>query len=142
MRPAVEAERGQPLADRSSDWLGVAWHDASTSVWRCMAGYTELVALGVSEVGAIVVLVIVRPEPWSAFAYAAVRESNLVGFIDEFARACQKSNHLPVARSVRRRVVWLADEKQRPRSGSGLPASPGPFSFDEARLDFEHFGKR
>ena len=52
-----------------------------------MAGDAELVAVGVAEVGAVIVRVVLRPQAGRAFGGAAVRERRGVRGIDLYVRS-------------------------------------------------------
>jgi len=61
----MRAMRGMPWRVRSSEGLGVVpWRDRVGSAWRQVAGHTELVSIWISEVRAIVVLVVLGPQAW------------------------------------------------------------------------------
>jgi hypothetical protein len=104
--------------------------------------YTKLVALGVSEVPAVVMLVILGPEAWRSFRRATAGESELISLVHEFTRGGQESDHLSVAWNVRRAVVRHTDEEKRPRPRTGLPAGPWALTLDEPRLDVKYLSKR
>ena len=64
----MKAKPALPERVRSMEGLGVAvcWRFLGSG-WRCVAGDTKLVSIGISEVGAIVVLVIFGPQPRRTF---------------------------------------------------------------------------
>jgi hypothetical protein len=81
-----------------------------------MASNTELVSLRVSEIRAIVVLVILRPQARRSFGFAAVGESDGECMIYDGATLREERDHLTVAPLVRLPIEGPADEKERPRT--------------------------
>jgi formylmethanofuran dehydrogenase subunit D len=84
----------------------------------------ELVSLSVSEVGTVVVLVILGPQAGRAFRDAAMSKRDLVRTVDQRAILSQEGDHLAVSLTMRRPVVRLANEKQWARPTGALPSSP------------------
>ena len=89
-----------------------------------MTHNAELVSLSVSEVGAVVVLVVLRPQAGRTFREAALRKRDLVRLIDQRASSSQERDHLTIALAVRLFVVWRANEKEGPWSTGALPTGP------------------
>lgn len=85
--------------------------------WRQVTGDTELVSIWISKVGAIVVLVVFRPQARRTFRRAAIGERYGVCIVYNGATLCEESNHLAVTRRRRLLIVWLSDEEQWPRIG-------------------------
>lgn len=85
---------------------------------------TELVSLGIAEVGTVVVLVILGPQARWALRHTSMIERDSIRSIDKGAIASQERDHLAISRRMRRLVVWFANEKQGPRPTGALPAGP------------------
>ena len=118
--------------------LGVVLaRSGADSACRRMASNTELVSLGISEIRAIVVLVILRPQARRSLRCAPVGKSDGESLIDERSTLRQKRDHLPIARLVRLPIEGLADEEERPWTGVRLPARPRTTALTEASLDAE-----
>jgi len=100
-----------------------------------MAGNTELVSLRVSEVGAIVVFVVLGPQAWCSFRCASVRESDCEGVVHHGPALSEKRDHLAVAWILQLPVKGPADEEEWPRTGMRLPACPRTTTLAEAGLD-------
>lgn len=100
-----------------------------------MAGHTELVAVGIAEVCAVVVFVILGPHAWRTFRRATVRKCNRIDLVDDGPAFCKKRNHLAVSALMGLIVVGFANEEERPWTRRRLPARPGTLPFAEARLD-------
>ena len=66
-----------------------------------MTSYAELVAVGVSEVHAVVVLVVLGSQAGCTFRRAAVCECHGVGLVNEGSAPGKESNHLTVSGLVR-----------------------------------------
>ena len=79
--------------------------------WRQVTGDTELVAIWISKVGAIVMLVVFRPQARRTFRQAAVGERYGVCIVYNGATLCEESNHLAVTPRWRLLIVWLSDEE-------------------------------
>jgi hypothetical protein len=107
-----------------------------------MAGYAELVPIRIAEIRAIVLFVVLGPEPRRSFRSAAVGERHGVGSVHEAATLREEGDHLAIARLVRQFVVGSADEKQGSRSRSGLPTSPWALPFAETRRHSEQRHQR
>ncbi len=97
-----------------------------------MADDAELVALGISEVGAIVVLVVFRARTWCALGTTPTCQCCRVNRIDNASALRLKSHHLTVTGLMLRPIVWRADEKQWPRPRNCLPSSPRPRGINKA----------
>jgi hypothetical protein len=122
----------------SMEGLGVVvWQQAMGSTWRRVTGNAELVSIGVSEVGATVVLVVLRPQARYTLRCAAVGQRHSVDLVHQCATFRKESNHLTVATLMRLFVIWLADEEQRPWTGTRLPTGPRTLGLAEAWLDSE-----
>jgi hypothetical protein len=76
-----------------------------------VAGHTQLVAVRVAKVRAVVVGVVLRAQPRRAFAGATAGQGQGVNGIHLPARRRQKSHRLAIARLVRLLIVWAANEK-------------------------------
>jgi len=97
-----------------NEWLGVACSRAAGLLLGCMAGDTDLIALRISEVRAVVVGVVLRSQTRRSFVFAAECERRSVSRID-LAPVCGKErNHLAIAWLMRILVVWRADEEEWP----------------------------
>ena len=107
-----------------------------------MAHDAELVAIGIPEVRAVVVLVILRPHARRSFRDTTASNSHIERFIHNGARRCKESHHLPVTCDMGFAIIRSPDEQQRARAGRGLPACPRALSFAEARLNTENCGER
>jgi len=79
------------------------------SALRRVTYNTELVSLSISEVGAVVVWVVFRPDSWRTFGAAAAHERDAVSFIHDCATFGEKCHHLTVAYFVLLIVVRFAD---------------------------------
>ena len=102
-----------------------------------MASDTKLVSIGISEVSAIVVLVILEPQPRRTFGGCAICQSDSVSLFDDCSAFREEGDHLNIAAVVRQLVVWCADEEKWPGTRLGLPTSPRPLSLAEASFDTE-----
>ena len=89
-----------------------------------MARDTEFVAIGIAEVGAIVVGVVLRPQPWQALALATVRENGLMSRTHTLSAFRHECNHLPISWIVGLTIVWLADYEERARTTFAVPTGP------------------
>ena len=99
-----------------------------------MAEPTQLVAVRVAEIGAIVMGVVLGPQAGSPSddpRGPAPRRAPGA----RPARGCQKSHHLPVSRRMGLLVVGPADQEQRARVRSRLPARPRPAGIDKPGLN-------
>jgi len=103
---------------------------------------TDLVAFRVSEVGAIVVGVVLGPQARSTLRCASARQCHGISLIDRLAAPCEESDHLTVADHVRFIVIGLSNEEERAWFRMRLPSGPGPFCLAEAFLDAEHWHER
>ena len=123
--------------------LGVVLALGTTdSACRRMADNTELVSLRVSEVRAIVVLVILRPQARRSLRCAAVGKGDIESLIDDGSTLREERDHLTVARLVRLPIDGPADEKERPRARLRLPARPRTTVLTEAGFDAESSHQR
>jgi hypothetical protein len=104
--------------------------------------HAKLVAIRITEIGAIVVCVVLRPQARLAFTRSPVRETDLIGGTHDFSAGSRERNHLPVPRVVRPAVVRLADDKERARAILAVPTRPGPLWFTEAKLNAKAFHQR
>jgi len=98
----------------------------------------ELVALGVSQVGAIVVGMVFGPHSWWPLGSTTVGERDCVGLVDDGSAAGKKSDHLTVSGFVELRVVGFPDEEQRSRVGMRLPTSPWTLQLAKPLLHSEN----
>ena len=73
-----------------------------------MTHNTQLIALGVPEIRAIVIRVILRPKPGWPLRSSPVSNRYLVSLIHNAAMFSNKCNHLTIARLVRVLVMRLA----------------------------------
>ena len=80
----MKAKPALPERVRSMEGLGVAvrWRCIGSGP-RCMAGDTKLVSIGITEVGAIVVLVIFGPQPRHTFRSSAIYQSDSVSLFND-----------------------------------------------------------
>ena len=76
-----------------------------------MTSDAKLVAIGISEVGAIVVGVVLRPQAGLAITSAATLDSNCVNLIDLFARCSKERNHLAVAGMMLLPIMWVTNQE-------------------------------
>jgi hypothetical protein len=104
-----------------------------------VTGNTELVPIGISKVSAIVVLVILGPQPWRTFRFAAVGESNPESLIYDFSAFGEKRDHVAVTWLRRALVIWLTNQEEGPRARRGLPTCPWAASLTEARFNTKCF---
>jgi hypothetical protein len=102
--------------------------------WQ-VACHTNLVPIGVSEVRAVVVLVVLGPQTRLPLRCAAICESNTEYFVHRCTALCEKGNHIAVTRLRRELVIRLSNEEEGSRSRGGLPASPRAAPLTKARLD-------
>src|SRR5882762_3724931 len=86
-----------------------------------MTGNADLVAVGVAEVGAVVVWVVMRSQPRWTFARTSMPQSGLVALSDRRAVPGHEGNHLAVARIMRLTVVGLANDEKRARPPGAMP---------------------
>jgi hypothetical protein len=100
-----------------------------------MTSNAELVSIGVPEVGAIVVLVILRPQARRSFRCASVGERDCDGCIYKRPAFREECDHLTVAWLARLLIERPANEKERPRTGMRLPPCPRAAVVTEASLD-------
>ena len=112
------------------------------SAWRQVTGGTKLVSIWISEVSAIVMLVVLGPQTGRTFGRTTVGERYGVDMIYRSSAHCEECDHLAVATLMRLLVVGLANEEQWPRIGRRLPTSPRQLRIAEARFDAEcgHYG--
>ena len=99
-----------------------------------MTRNAELVSLSVSEVGTVVVLVIVGPQARRTFRYATMSKRDLVRTVDQRAILSQERDHLTISLPVRRSIVWLANEKQGTWSTGALPTGPRTAAIAESGI--------
>ena len=135
---ARRIEFGQVLAtagDAEQERLGAAC-SIGFPIGR-MTGDTELVAVWVSKVRAIVVGVVFGPQAGLTVRSAAICQRYLMDVTNGSAIGCQKGDHVAVARVRWLFVIRLADEEQRPWAARGLPASPGAAAITEPQLDLQ-----
>lgn len=102
---------------------------------RQVTGNTELIPIGISKVSAIVVLVILGPQPWRTFRFAAVGESNPECLIYGCSTFGEKRDHVAIPWLRRMLVIWLANEEEGSRAWFGLPTCPWAASLTEARFN-------
>ena len=102
-----------------------------------MASDTKLVSIGISEVGAIVVLVILGRQPRRTFGGSTTRQSDSVSLFNDCSAFGQERDHLTIAGLLRQFVVRGADEEEWAGAGTGLPTSPRPTPVTETSLDAE-----
>ena len=100
-----------------------------------MAGYADLVAVRISEVGAVVVGVVLRTQARRPFVFASVCERSTVCCINLALVRGKERHHLTVSRLVRVLVVGRADEEKWPRLRRRLPTCPRAASVKEPLLD-------
>ena len=134
----MKAKPALPERVRSMEGLGVAvcWRFIGSG-WRCVAGDTKLVSIGISEVGAIVVLVIFGPQPRRTFGGSTTCQSDSVSLFNDCSAFGQERDHLTIAGLLRQFVVRGADEEEWAGARTGLPASPRPLPVTETSLDAE-----
>jgi hypothetical protein len=99
-----------------------------------MASHTQLVSIRVFEIRAVVVGVVLRPQPRRPVAMAAVGDGRRVRGIHLRTGAGGKGRHLAVARRVQT-FKGAADEKKRARVGVALPSGPGLGGVNKTRLN-------
>jgi hypothetical protein len=106
-----------------------------------MASHTQLVSIRVFEIRAVVVGVVVRPQPGRPVATAAVGDGRCVYGVHLRTGAGGKGRHLTVARRVLT-FKGAADEKKRAWVGVALPSGPGLGGVDKTRLNAQrrHYG--
>src|SRR5690349_1484963 len=68
------------------------------SAFGRMTGYAKLVAVGVSEIGSVIVRVILRPQTGRPVRGAAMGKCNGEGLIDHGATVRKERHHLAIAR--------------------------------------------
>src|SRR5687767_5411385 len=100
-----------------------------------MACDTQLVSIGVAEVGAVVVLMVLGPQAWCAFRSASVSQCNVIRTDYASPTSCQEGDHVPVACLRRKLIVWLRYQEQGPWPRSRLPTCPGSRSLTEAEFN-------
>ena len=74
-----------------------------------MACDTKLVSIGISEVGAIVVLVILGPQPGRTFGGSTTCQSDSVSEFNDCSAFGEDRDHLTIAGLLRQFVVRGAD---------------------------------
>lgn len=79
-----------------------------------MTGYAKLVSVWISEICAVIVLVILEPQAWRSLAGATVGQRDCECLLDDRSTLRKKGHHLAVATFVWKLIVGLADEKERP----------------------------
>src|ERR1700761_8779971 len=89
-----------------------------------MATHTELIAVGIAKVRAVIVRVIVRAQTRWAFTGTAVSERRSMRSIDRGAVFSEERQHLAVARGGGPAVVGPADDEQGPWRAGWHPAGP------------------
>jgi len=102
-----------------------------------MAGDAELISVGIPKVRAIVVIVVLRSQPWFTLRRAAVCECDSIGSVDDRSALRVKGDHLTISAFMRQFVVGYADEEKWSRTRSGLPAGPWTLALTEASIDAE-----
>lgn len=112
------------------------------STGRRMTSYTELVSGRVSEVRAIVVLVVLGPQAWRALRSATIGKGYCIGLFDYGATLGKESHHLAVALSVRLFVKWPADQEKWSWIGMRMPACPRATVIAETSFNSEHGHQR
>lgn len=99
-----------------------------------MANHADLVALGIPEIGAVVVGVVLRPQPRSAFVRTAIQQGCCMSSVDLLPGACEEGKHLTIARLVRLSVERRRDHEEWPGFRGRLPSCPGAAPVDKALL--------
>lgn len=92
---------------------------------QVMTTDAELVAVGITEIGAIVVGMVLRSQPRLAFAVSAIRDRDAVTFVDGGSGGSEQCHHLPISCRGAFAVVGTPDKKKRPRGVRWSPAGPG-----------------
>jgi hypothetical protein len=88
---------------------------------------TELVAIRVAEIRAIVVGVIMRSQSRLALALSTVSDGPGVAPVNGIPAGGEQRDHLPIARRSALAIVGMADKDKRPRHAGSHPAGPGFF---------------
>src|SRR4051812_7999645 len=107
-----------------------------------MTGDADLIALCVTEVRAIVVGVVLRPQTRCTLRCAAVGDGDTVSLVNRGASRREECNHLTIADGVGLSAVRCADDEQRPGFRMRLPTGPRPFTLTETLLNAEYRHKR
>jgi hypothetical protein len=82
--------------------------------WRVVATDAELVAIQVTEICAIVVRMIVRPETGLTFASCTICDGTGVAPVHRTSVRSEQCHHLSIARCSALTVVRTADKEKRP----------------------------
>ena len=91
---------------------------------RFMTDHTQLIAVVVAEVCAVVVLVIMGPKRRRALVFATLPQGDSVRFLDGLVSAGREGNHVPIAGVMRLTIVGNPDNEQWPRLARALSHCP------------------
>ena len=97
-----------------------------------MTDHTQLVAVEIAKVCAVVVGVIVRTQARQTFTGTALSDSKLVHAIDRCAVFCHEGDHLTIAGVVGRRIKWATNDEQWAPTSLLLPSGPGVLWIEES----------
>jgi hypothetical protein len=78
-----------------------------------MTSNTELVALRVPEVRAVVVRVVLGAKTWRPLRTSSVSQSHRVCLIDCDSVLREKGDHLSITDLMPLMIVWFADQEER-----------------------------
>jgi len=101
---------------------------------------TELVAIRVAEIRAIVVGVIMRSQSRLALALSTVSDGPGVAPVNGIPAGGEQGDHLPIAGSGALAVVRMADQEKRPVEPRPHPAGPWLFRLGkfQGKAEFLH----
>lgn len=99
--------------------------------YRVVTAYAELVCVGIPEVCAVVVRVILDSQARRPFAMRSVCERAGVCPINRLPVTRKQRHHLAISTSRGIAVIWLANKEQRPRCVRCHPSCPWPVAFAE-----------
>ena len=91
---------------------------------RAMAGNAELVPIGITEVGTVVVFMVLGTKSGPALVSTPVLESDLVRPAHAVPVLCKKGDHLAASRVVGTSVIWTTDHEERSGTICTMPTGP------------------
>ena len=97
-----------------------------------MTDHTQLVAVEIAKVCAVVVGVIVRTQARQTFIGAALSDSKFVYAIDRCMVFSHEGDHLTIAGVVGCCIEWAANDEQWAPASLLLPSGPGVFWIEES----------
>jgi hypothetical protein len=91
----------------------------------CMTARANLVSIRVAEICAVIMIMILRSEPWRSLATASICDGRGVATVDRVARRREKRRHVSIARGRRLPIERKTNEKKRSVCAGSRPSRPG-----------------